>query len=238
MQGRADFNLGASSLETTMKKLALTLIAILCFFAAVPVHAQAAESIWMTASATSFKTGETLIVTVNGVSASPIQGMTFQIRFDPACLKPINAASPIVGMNGLPLPQITGLVDASFASTTPQIANGVLAEVRFTTLGACQTTLTLESAALVIKNESGFAAPLPGVTLGEKTLPLAISAEQGSAQDLPLLGTPLPLGTEPDSSSSASLPTGTLIVLGIIGALLLVGIFVLIRILRGENIRG
>jgi hypothetical protein len=141
-------------------------------------------------------------------------------------------------LNGLPLPQITGLVDASFASTTPQIANGVLAEVRFTTLGACQTNLTLQSAALVIKNESGFAAPLPGVTLGERTIPLAVSAEKGTAQDLPLLGTPLPLGTEPDSSTVASLPTGTLIVLIIIGLLLVVGIFVLIRILRSDKTNG
>lgn len=219
-----------------MRKIALTLAALICIFITVPVKAQAAESIWITASTTSFKTGETVIVLVNGISAAPIQGLTFQITFDPACLKPVNAASPIAGLNGLPLPQITGLVDASFASTTPQIANGVLAEVRFTTLGACQTNLTLQSAALVIKNESGFAAPLPGVSLGEKTIPLAVSAEKGTAQDLPLLGTPLPLGTEPDSS--ASLPTGTLIVLIIIGLLLVVGIFVLIRILRSDKTNG
>lgn len=221
-----------------MKKTALIFIALICFFIAAPVHAQSAESIWITASAASFKTGETVVVTVNGVSAAPIQGITFQIKFDPACLQPINAASPIPGMNGLLLPQLAGLVDASFASTTPQIASGVIAEVRFVTLGACQTNLTLESAALVIKNESGFAAPLPGVTLGEKTIPLAVSAEKGSPQDAPLLGTPLPLGTEPDPASSTSLPSGTLIVLSIIGALLLVGIFVLIRIMRGENVRG
>lgn len=218
-----------------MKKLALTLIALICLFVAVPVQAQASESIWITASTTSFKTGETVIVTVNGISAAPIQGLTFQITFDPACLKPVNAASPISGLNGLPLPQITGLVDASFASTTPQVANGVLAEVRFTTLGACQTNVTLQSAALVIKNESGFAAPLSGVSLGEKAIPLAISAEQGSAQDLPLLGTPLPLGVEPVSTSATSLPTGTLIVLVAIGIMLVIGIIVLIRILKGDG---
>lgn len=222
-------------LETTMKKIALTLIALICLFMAVPAQAQAAESIWLTASTTSFKTGETVIITVNGSSASPIQGLTFQIRFDPACLKPVNAASPISGLNGLPLPQISGLVDASFASTTPQVANGLLAEVRFITLGACQTNVTLESAALVIKNESGFAAPLQGVVLGEKIIPLAVSAEKGTSADLPLLGTPLPLGTEPDASSSASLPTGTLIILIVIGALLLVGGFFLVRILRGGS---
>ena len=220
-----------------MKKFALTLIALICLFVVMPVKAQSAESIWIAASTNSFKTGETVIVTVNGLSATPIQGLTFQIKFDPACLQPINAASPIAGMNGLSLPQISGVVDASFASTTPQVANGVLAEVRFITLGACQTNLTLESAALVIKNESGFAAPLAGVNLGEKAVALAISAEKSTSADAPLLGTPLALGTEPENSGS-SLPAGTTIILAVIGVLLIVGIVVLVRILRGENSRG
>ncbi|MBI2332831.1 MAG: hypothetical protein HYU84_11855 [Chloroflexi bacterium] len=221
-----------------MKKFALTLVALICLFVVIPVKAQSAESIWITVSTNSFKTGETVIVTVNGASASPIQGITFQIRFDPACLQPVYAASPVPGMNGLSLPQLSGLVDASFASTTPQIANGVLAEVRFITLGACQTNITLESAALVIKNESGFAAPLPGVSMGEKTVTLAVSAEKGTSQDAPLLGTPLPLGAEPDPSNSSSLPAGTAVILAVIGVLLLVGIFVLVRILRGEGTHG
>ena len=74
-------------------------------------------------------------------------------------------------MNGLPLPQITGQVDGSYASTTPQTINGVLAEVRFVTLGGCQTNLKLESAALAIRNEAGFAAPLADVTVGKEILP-------------------------------------------------------------------
>jgi hypothetical protein len=79
-------------------------------------------------------------------------------------------------MNALPLPQITGLVDGSYASTTPQTVNGLLAEVRFITLGGCQTNLTLESAALAVRNESGFAAPLAGVTIGEKNIALNIDS--------------------------------------------------------------
>jgi len=221
-----------------MKKIALTFFALICLFLSVPAHAQSSESIWLTASATSFKTGETLVIAVNGFSAAPIQGITFQIKFDPACLKPVNAATAIPGMNGLPLPQIAGLVDASFASTTPQIANGMLAEVRFITLGACETNVVLESAALVVKNESGFAAPMPGVTVNTQAVALAVSAEKGTTQDQPLLGTPLALGTEPDSTTQASLPAGTVIVLAVIGLLLIVGIFFLIRVLRGDNIRG
>lgn len=218
-----------------MKKTVPLIIAlILCLFFVIPAHAQTPETIWISASANSFKTGETFIVTVNAISATPVQGFTFQIRYDPACLKPVNAASPIVGMNGLSLPQVDGLVDASFASTTPQIANGILAEARFITLGACETNVTLESAAIVIKNESGFAAPLDGVTLGEKTVPLSVSAEKGDSQDMPLLGTPMALGVEPAASAS-SLPSGTIIILSVIGLLLLVGIFMLIRILRGND---
>jgi len=122
---------------------ALILAIILSFSFVFTAHAQTSESIWLTASTTSFKTGETVTVLVNAASVTQIQGFTFQIRYDPACLKPVNAASPISGMNGLGLPQTPGLVDASFASTVPQTANGVLAEVRFEALGGCQTKLMM-----------------------------------------------------------------------------------------------
>lgn len=214
-----------------MKKYVLLLIAILCLFFAAPVNAQAPESIWITTSTSSFKTGETLVVTVHAASSTPVQGFTFQIAYDPACLQPLNASSPISGMNGLLLPQSGGLVDATFASTTPQTVSDILAVVHFVTLGACETNVTLESAALAIKNESGFAAPVEGVTVDEKQLPLSISAERGSSQDLPLLGTPLPLGAE----SSSPLSSDLVIVLTVIGVFLIIGIVILIRILRRND---
>lgn len=210
------------------KAFTLAIIIIFISVSVSSVSAQTAETIWITASTTAFKTGETVIVTVNAVSATPIQGITFQIRYDPACLKPANATSPISGMNGLQLPQTLGLVDASFASTTPQMANGVLAEVRFITLGGCQTNLTLESAALAIRNESGFAAPLASVTAGEKNIALNIDKEKGVSQDLPLSGTPLLLAP-PDLVTKSTLPTGTIVVLAVIGLLVLIGVFILIK---------
>lgn len=220
-----------------MKPIRAFILAIIfTFFSIFRVNAQTAETIWITASTTSFKTGETVIVTVNALSATPVQGFTFQIRYDPACLQPINATSPISGMNGLQLPQTTGLVDASFASTTPQISNGVLAEVRFITLGGCQTNLTLESAALAIRNESGFAAPLTSVTIGETNVSLNIDKEKGVSQDLPLSGTPLPLGPAGIETSS-TLPTGTVAVLVVIGVLVVVGIFILIKQLKDSGSR-
>ena len=218
-----------------MKLIKVFALAIIFTFISVfSVGAQTPETIWITASTTSFKTGETVIVTVNAVSATPIQGFTFQVRYDPACLQPVHATRPISGMNGLQLPQTTGLVDASFASTTPQTANGVLAEVRFITPGECQTSLTLESAALAVRNESGFAAPLTSVTVGEKNIALTVDKEKGVSQDLPFLGTPLPLGPA-DLVTKSTLPTGTIAVLALIGVLVLIGVFIFIKQLKGSG---
>ncbi len=186
-----------------MKSVFNTVILAMIFtvLGAVNVSAQSAESIWLAANTTAYKTEETVVVTVNAISATPIQGFTFQIRYDPACLKPVNASSSIPGMNGLPLPQLTGLVDGTYASTTPQTVNGVLAEVRFITLGGCNTNLTLESAALAIRNEAGFATPLVGVSLGERNIALAIDKTvAGSQVEVPVTGSVLPLTPPPAES--------------------------------------
>jgi len=164
----------------SLKALILATIYTLVFV--MSVSAQSAESIWLTSNTTAYKTGETVVVTLNAASTTLIQGFTFQIRYDPACLRPTNASSPVPGMNGLPLPQLTGLVDGSYASTTPQAIYGILAQVRFITLKGCQTNLSLESAALAIRNEGGFAAPLAGVVLGEKNVALNIDKEVVEAQ--------------------------------------------------------
>ncbi|HSO11436.1 MAG TPA: cohesin domain-containing protein [Anaerolineales bacterium] len=205
-----------------MKSITAIILAIILVFSfAFNAHAQTSEVIWLTADTTSFKTGEIVTVLVNAVSVTSIQGFTFQIRYDPACLKPVNAASPIPGMNGLGLPQTAGLVDASFASTVPQTANGVLAEVRFETLGGCQTNLVLESAALAIRDASGFAAPLPGVKLGESNIALAIDSASGNPSPQVLPGTPLPLDPSSPSSPSPKIPVWLIAVITVllIGAL-------------------
>ena len=205
-----------------MKSISAFLLAILLTFVVVSnVSAQTTEGIWLTANSTAYKTGETVIVAVNASSGTPIQGFTFQIRYDPACLKPINAVSTIPGMNALPLPQLSGLADGSYASTTPQTVNGILAEVRFTALKGCQTNLTLESAALAIRNESGFAAPLAGVTIGQKEIALSLDKEAGVAESaLPVTGSVLPL--EPPTTVKQGIPVwgiGLLVFLLIVGML-------------------
>jgi len=211
---------------------AFVLSIILALAVVVNVNAQAAESIWLTANTTTYKTGETVTVAVNAISATPIQGFTFQIRYDPACLRPINAASSIPGMNGLPLPQLTGLVDGSYASTTPQTVNGLLAEVRFVTLGGCQTNLTLESAALAIRNESGFAAPLAGVTIGGKNVALNIDKEVVASQSAqPLSGSILPLDPPSTTQGVPGWTVGLLATLLILG--IVIGAFKLFRARSG-----
>lgn len=215
-----------------MKKPASILLAfLLSLCIVINVGAQSSETIWIAASQNSYKTGETVTFTFNGISSRPIQGFTFQVRYDPSCLKPLNAASPIVGMNGLLLPQSAGLVDVSFASTVPQAANGLLAEIRFTALAGCETGVSLESAFLAVKNESGFAVPLDGVVTGEKVIAYSISPEKGSAENGPLMGTPLSLSVEPVDGSSQNIT----IALVIIGIILVIGIFILFRILRRSD---
>lgn len=221
-------------MKSTTAFLIATIISIVSF---LQVHAQGAETIWLTTNITEFKTGEIVTLNVNAISATPIQGFNFQIRYDAACVTPVNATSPISGMNGLFLPQDSGLVDASFASTTPQTANGVIAEVRFTTLGGCQTELALENASLAIRNESGFAAPLTGISVGVNKISLNIDSAKADPQELPVLsGTPLSLAPNTLSADNTqTLPSGTIGVISVLGIILLAGIFILIRQLRGSS---
>ncbi len=199
--------------------IASFVVALLALSVAGNSGAQSLETIWLAANTTTYKTGETVLVTVNAASATPIQGFTFQIRYDPSCLRPINAASPVPGMNGLPLPQLTGLVDGSYASTTPQSVNGVLAEVRFTALQGCQTNLALESAALAVRNADGFAAPLLSVLVGERDVSVFIDNEVGVAQAQQETGSILPL--EPAAEEPAGITGG---VIGFLLILLILGV--------------
>lgn len=211
-----------------MKRIIPILLAILIALIGIrTAYAQGAETIWLSAVNTSYKTGETVLVTVNASSATPVQGFTFQIRYDPECLRPVNASSPIAGMNGLQLPQLTGLVDGSYASTTPQTINGALAEVRFTALQGCETSLYLESAALAIRNVEGFAAPLLSVLVGERNVSLFIDNEvvtQVAPQDSGSM-----LALEPPEPEGGT-PIGCIV--AVIAILIAVGLFGVYRVLR------
>ncbi len=215
-------------LEYAVKRIVPLFLAILvALIGSRHANAQGAETIWLSAVNTAYKTGETVLVTVNASSATPVQGFTFQIRYDPECLTPVNASSPIVGMNGLQLPQLTGLVDGSYASTTPQTINGALAEVRFTAARGCETSLYLESAALAIRNAEGFAAPLLSVLVGERNISLFIDKEVVTQVPPPDSGSMLALDPpEPEGGISIG---GIAVVTAI---LIAVGLFGVYRVLR------
>jgi hypothetical protein len=219
-----------------MKRVFAFLLAMTFGFSVfISAHAQTAESIWLTANTNSYKTGETVAVTVNAASATPVQGFTFQIRYDPACLKPNSASSPVSGMNGLSLPQTSGLVDANYASTSPQAVNGVLAEVYFQALKGCKTDLTLESAALVVKNASGFATPLTSVTVNGNNLALNIDKEVGSPQNAqPLAGSNLSL--VPTRAAPAK-PVNTGLWIGLVAVLFVAvaGVVLFMRFRQGTS---
>ena len=209
--------------------IASTAAVLAAFIMVINAAAQTAESIWLTASTTTYKTGETVIIAFNASSVTPIQGFTFKIRYDPSCLEPVNASSPIPGMNGLPLPQLTGLVDGSYASTTPQAVNGILAEVRFTALKGCQTGLYLEDAALVIRDAEGFAIPVSGVSIGEQNVSLYIDKEVGVANSSQLeSGSILPL--EPPKADQGIPMWAIGIISVLLVGLLMFGVYMLFRI--------
>jgi len=218
-------------MEHSMKRIIALAFAIL--FAstlAISVSAQTSEAVWMTSSTSAYKTGETVLVELNTSSATPVQGFTFQIRYDPSCLRPMNASSPIPGMNGLPLPQLDGLVDGSYASTTLQTVNGILAEIRFTALQGCQTNLTLESAALAIRNSEGFAMPLPGVSIGKENLSFFIDSAVGITNDPQLDESGSILSLEPPKANQGTSIWIVGILFAIMMGLLMLGAYKVFRL--------
>ena len=156
-----------------MKHLIAFFLVCLLTFSSIFAHgvsAQAAETIWMETSKDSYSAGETVIVTIKAKSATPFQGFTFKLRYEPACLQPSVPTSKLAGLNYMPVPQKTGLVNAIFANTSPLIANGALAEVKFKILASCQGTLNLDKATLNVSDASGMPAPIQGIFLGTSSL--------------------------------------------------------------------
>ena len=74
------------------------------------------------------------------------------------------------------------------------------------------------------------------MTVGEKNIALNIDKEVGVSQDIPVSGTPLLLAPT-DGESTSSIPRGTVIVLIMLGVFLVIGIFILIKQLRGSDNR-
>ena len=183
-----------------MKQLTAVFLALILAFNVVPgVHAQAAETIWMETSKDAYNAGEDITVTLKANTTTPIQGFTFQLLYDPACLEPSVPTSLIPGLNYMSVPQTAGKVEGIFASTAPLNVNGSLAEVKFKAQASCQTSLKLGKASLAVADASGMAVDLPGVSLGTSSLVLNVSAggtlaptpePTATAHNLPVVATP------------------------------------------------
>jgi len=214
-----------------MKRLSLFVFFVMVSLVSViTVQAQTTETLWIRANTTAYKTNETVTVMVNGISTTPIQGFTAQIRYEPSCLQPESGTSPISGMNGLAVPQQAGLADVSFASTTPQLANGILAELRFKALKGCQTSLTIESAALVVRSEAGLAVPVPGINIDQTPLMLNIDNTEGNPQ--PQVAGPSALSLTPANTSASFSVNWRMIGLLVLAAILIAFIIGLLVVLK------
>ena len=203
----------------TLRVILLTLILI--FAASLRAHAQEAETIWIETSILAYEADEPISVSLYGISATPIQRFRFQISYDPACLRLETITSAIDGFNPLPQTPADGLVSATFASETPQTVAGLLAEIQFSALADCQTTLVLETAALETLDAAGNALPLEGIGLGGGLLDLTVRAPSGSAPPQPTAETSGMPGLEPIQAEpypALTLGWPILLLVGLLGA--------------------
>lgn len=163
----------------------LTVAFILSLHFITGAHAQSANTIWIESGQTVASAGESVKITVKATSNTPFQGLKFKLSYDPACLQPSTPKSLLTGLNYLPVPQTSGMVDAIFAGTTPLNVNGAIAEVNFTPVGACQTVIQLQTAGLVAPDASGMPVDLQGLTLGATRLEILTGASAATGTNVP-----------------------------------------------------
>jgi hypothetical protein len=159
----------------------------------LPANAQAANTIWIETARTSYQPGEQITVSLHSSSEVQVSGFNFQVRYDPTCLQYEGAAGALPGMSPFES-NLPDLLDISFFGQMPQAANGTLADITFTALRDCQTTLSLESSDLLTLDNSGFAQSVPGVGRGAATISLNIETVTGTTPAGPL--TPVSTSTQ------------------------------------------
>lgn len=224
---------------------AIFLVIIFLFSTVFHANAQSADTIWIEATNQNHAIGEVVTVNLHAVTSTPIQGFAFQLSYDPSCVQPEQPSSSQTGMNSFPLPQETGLVDASFYSAAPQPISGPLTEIKFTLLAVCDATIKLENASLMILDETGIAHQLDGITLGTNMISLStgnipaadVSEEAQSDGDTSLVPlqpastlVSVPVVTEPPLPGNY-LPYwfGAMLSIALIVIIFLVGLFFFIK---------
>ena len=168
-----------------MKQLTALILALLLASLMLPgVSAQASNTIWMETNKNAYGAGEVITITIKANTDTPIQGINFNLRYDPACLVPDVPTSQLPQLSYMVVPQTPGLVNAIFAGTSKVDASGGLASINFSAVDTCQTTLTLEKADLVVASDTGMAVSLPGISLGTSSLLINVSAGKVAAAPL------------------------------------------------------
>jgi len=230
---------------------ALILTLLIALSALTGVSAQADETIWMEIDKESFTVGESITVTLKTNTTRPVQGFTYQLRYDPVCLQPGIPLSKAAGLNTMAVPQTEGMVEAVFASTTPIDVSGSLSEVKFNTLKNCQTSLKLEKANLVVADKNGMAVTQPGISMGISSLLINVAGtapvQSDSNAESETAAAQNPEAAAPDAIPSASgaktaNPDGSLgwllVPLGIwLGLFIFIGLIVVtIQYFRGRRL--
>lgn len=172
-------------------------------------YAQSPESITISSRVVEQNQQTQVEVVIAATSATPIQGISFLIKYDPDCLRPSGMRSLVLNLNNTSMPQSESAVEGIFTSTDPLPANGNMVMVTFIPAAACQTELALEKAQLIVLNNEGLAQPLIGVSVDKSPVPVSISQEQVSAepQATENLSVIADITPSPEKGAQTALPT-------------------------------
>lgn len=171
-------------------------------------YAQASDSIGFSARVVEQNQQTQVEVIVSASSSTLIQGISFLLKYDPACLRPSGMRSLVLNLNNTSMPQTDAAVEGIFTSTEPLPVNGNLVMVTFIPTAACQSQISLEKAQLIILNEEGLAQPLNGVMVDQTPAQLSVSEAQISSapeptQNFSVIGdaTPQPGSGQPEETT-------------------------------------
>lgn len=141
---------------------------------------QTAETVWMTTDKITFSGDEPVKVMIYANSSTAIQGFSFRLQYDPACLQVKSSEKSLPQLSNMSMKQDLGVVEGIYTSTEPVTVNSQLVEVQFVGLKECNTALQLASASLMVLNGDRIAVPLEGISV-DKT-PVNVSFGNAPAQ--------------------------------------------------------
>ena len=199
--------------------------------------AQTAETIWITTDKVTFSGDEPVRVMILANSATPIQGFSFRLQYDPACLQVKSSDKSIAQLSNMSMKQEPGIVEGIYTSTEPITINGQLVEVQFVGIKECTTALQLASASLMALNADRIAVELEGITVDKTPVNIGFSSASSqpaaTAQSIAVLDDPNQVITEDPTAQAApgSMLTWYLVGGGALIALLLAGAIALLVVL-------